>query len=64
MFCTSIDVGVFFVAVVNVLRLATSTDDDVVVNFILINGIDAICAATAAVDSFIDCVDAGVGFVA
>jgi len=51
-------VGVLLVAVVDVLSLATATVDDVVID-VVFNGIDTICGATAVVDSFVDCVDAG-----
>ena len=51
--------GVLLVAVVDVLSLATATVDNVVIDVVLINGIDTICDATAVVNSFIDCVDAG-----
>jgi len=57
--CISIEVGVLLVAVVDVLSLATATVDNVVIDVVLINGIDTICDATAVVNSFIDCVDAG-----
>ena len=46
--------GVLLVVVVDELELATAAVDDDVVDFLLFNGIGAVCAATAANDSVVD----------